>query len=93
MNFPLKALVCGVLIATSQLAGAADAPAGKSAAAPVSQAAAATPRPVEDWIIYDDATYTPVVDDVSRSLDAARKAFDAKDYAMAAAHMRAVADE
>jgi len=41
----------------------------------------------------DDTTYTPVVDDVSRHLAAARKAFDAKDNKKAATEMRAVADQ
>ena len=38
-------------------------------------------------------TYTPVADEISRHLAAARKAFDAKDHKKAATEMRAVADE
>jgi hypothetical protein len=93
MNFPLKPLALAVLVASSQLAGAADAPSLKTTAAPIVQPARAALKAPEDWIIYDDSTYTPVTDDVSQSLDAARKAFDARDYATAAAQMRAVADE
>jgi len=47
----------------------------------------------EDWIVYDDTTYTPVDDAVSRHLDAARKAFNAKDNKKAATEMRAAAGE
>jgi hypothetical protein len=38
-------------------------------------------------------TYTPVADEISRRLAAARKAFEAKDNKKAAAELRAVADE
>ena len=93
MNFALKPLALAMLVATSQLAGATDAPAPKTSAAPLVQPAAVATKAPVDWIIYDDATYTPVVDAVSRHLDAARKAFDAKDHKTAATEMRAVADE
>lgn len=99
MNFALKPIALAMLAATTQLAGVAYAQAPKAPAAPVVQPApAATKAPIptkspEDWIIYDDTTYTPVVDEVSRHLDAARKAFDAKDNKKAATEMRAVADE
>lgn len=93
MNFALKPLVLAMLVATSQLAGAADAPAPKTTSAPVVQPAAVATKAPDDWIIYDATTYTPVVDAVSRHLDAARKAFEAKDNKTAAAEMRAVAAE
>ncbi len=99
MNFPLKPIALAMLVATTQLAGVAYAQAPKASAAPIVQPApAATKAPTptkapEDWIVYGDTTYTPVVDDVSRHLDAARKAFDAKDNKKAAAEMRTVADE
>ncbi len=99
MNFTLKPVALAMLLATAQLAGVTYAQAPKAPAAPVVQPApAATKAPIptkapEDWIIYDDTTYTPVVDDVSRHLDAARKAFDAKDNKKAATELRAVADE
>ncbi len=99
MNFALKSITLAVLVATTQLAGVAYAQAPKAPAAPVVQPAPAVtkaPIPIkspDDWIIYDDTTYTPVVDAVSRHLDAARKAFDAKDNKKAATELRAVADE
>ncbi|HQR20594.1 MAG TPA: hypothetical protein PLE54_09755 [Burkholderiaceae bacterium] len=103
MNFTLKPIAPAVLAAAAQFAGVAYAQAPKAPAAPVTApaarpapAATKTPIPIktpEDWIIYDDSTYTPVVDDVSRHLRAARKAFDAKDEKKAAAELRIVADE
>ena len=103
MNFTLKPVALAMLVATAQLAGVAYAQAPKAPAAPVVQPAAqpapaATKAPIptkapEDWIIYDDTTYTPVVDNVSRHLDAARKALDTKDNKKAATELRAVADE
>ena len=97
MNVGPKLIALAALVATTQLAAVAHAQAVKAPAVPVVHPAASkttisTKQP-EDWIIYDDATYTPVVDDVSRHLDAARKAFDAKDTKKAAVEMRAVADE
>jgi hypothetical protein len=103
MNFTLKPIALAVLVATAELAGVTYAQVPKAPAVPVVQAAGqsaptATKAPIptkvpEDWIIFDDITYTPVVDDVSRHLDAARKAFDAKDDKKAAAELRAVADD
>ncbi len=98
MDFALKPIALAPIIAVTQLAGVAYAEAPKASAAPIVQPApAATRAPVptkapEDWIVYDGTTYTPVVDDVSRQLDAARKAFDAKDSKKAAAEMRAAAE-
>ena len=99
MNFALKPIVVAMLVAMTQLAGVAYAQASKPLAEPDARPAlVATKSPIptkapEDWIIYEDTTYTPVVDAVSRHLDAARKAFDAKDNKKAAAEMHAVADE
>lgn len=95
MNFALKPIAVAMLVATTQLAGMAYAQASKPLAEPV---LATTKIPIqtkapEDWIIYDETTYTPVVDAVSRHLNAARKAFDAKDNKKAAAEMHAVAHE
>lgn len=64
--------------------------------APATPATATTPVTIQsptDWIAYEDMTYTPVADEVSRHLAAARTAFDAKDNKKAAAEMRAVAAE
>jgi hypothetical protein len=102
MNVPLKPIALAMLVATAELAGVTYAQAPKAPAVPVVQAAshsgptaAKAPIPTkvpEDWIIFDDTTYTPVVDDVSRHLDAARKAFEAKDDKKAAAELRTAAD-
>lgn len=64
-------------------------PAGTAASAPA-QAPLATQAPGE-WIEYDDLTVTPVVDDVSRDLAAARSALANKDNARAAASLQAAA--
>src|SRR5664279_691049 len=97
MNIALKSIALALLVEATQLGGVAYAQAPKAAGAPLVQSAAAkTPiltKAPEDWIIYDDTSFTPVVDDVSRHLDAARKVFDAKDSEKAATEMRAVADE
>jgi hypothetical protein len=90
-------IAVAVLAATADFAGLAYAQAAKAPAAPVAYPAAykttiSTKSP-EDWIVYDDETYTPVVDDVSRHLDAAREDFDVNDMKKAAVELRAVADE
>ena len=96
----IKPIALAGLLAAAQLANVAYAQAPKGApAAAVQPASPATPAALqlkapEDWIIYDNTTtYTPVLDDLSRHLDAARKAFDAKDNKKAATEMRAAADE
>ncbi|MEP7208175.1 MAG: hypothetical protein ABI920_14655 [Casimicrobiaceae bacterium] len=101
-----KPLVVVVLAATTQFAGAtfAQVPMAPTTlamqaqpvapAAPSLPAAAITPqptKPADDWIVYDDMTFTPVVDDISRHLAAARKAFDARDRTTAVTELRAVA--
>lgn len=99
MKFALKPIALAMLLAATQLSGVAYAQASKAPGAPASQpAGTATKAPIstsapQDWVIYDDTTYTPVVDDLSRHLDAARKAFDAKDRKKAATELRAAADE
>ncbi|MBK9609306.1 MAG: hypothetical protein IPO58_23910 [Betaproteobacteria bacterium] len=102
MNFTPKSMALAMLVATTELAGVACAQAPKAPVAPVTQAAmqsapAVTKAPIttktpEDWIIYDDTTYTPVVDNVSEHLESARKALEMKDDKKAAAELRAVAD-
>jgi hypothetical protein len=97
MNVALTLTALVALAAAAPLTGIAQAQTADASAVPVAQPAhpktTISTKSPEDWIVYDDATYTPVVDDVSRHLDAARKAFDAKDTKKAAAEMRAVADE
>jgi hypothetical protein len=47
----------------------------------------------DDWIIYDETTYSPVIDDIDRHLAAARAAFVAQDGKTAAAQLRTVSEE
>lgn len=63
----------------------AVAPAAAAAKAPV------TAKSPTDWIAYDDATYTPVLDDVSQALADARPALAKKDNVKAAEAMTAAA--
>lgn len=99
MKLTLTPLTIAVMIATTQLSGVVFAQTTKTPTAPTAQAASAGTKtsiainPPADWIIYDDKTFTPVADSISLHLDAARKAFDAKDNKKATAEMRAVADE
>jgi hypothetical protein len=55
-------------------------------------APASSPTP-DDWIMYDETSYSPVVDDVDRHLAAARAAFAVKDSKTAAAQLRTVSAE
>ncbi len=96
----LTPLTVAILIALTPFSGMAFAQTTKTPAAPTAPtsppAAATAPVTIQsptDWIAYEDMTYTPVADEISRRLAAARKAFDAKDNKKAAAEMRAVADE
>ena len=96
----LTPLTVAMLIALTPFSGMAFAQTTKTPAAPTaptSPPAAATARVTiqspTDWIAYEDMTYTPIADEITRRLAAARKAFDAKDHKKAAEEMRAVADE
>ncbi|MEP7153606.1 MAG: hypothetical protein ABI856_18040 [Nitrospira sp.] len=99
MTFHFKPLSATMLIALTALSGMAFAQTTKTLAAPTAHATPApATAPVQtksptDWISYDDMTFTPVADKISRHLAASRKAFDAKDNQKAAAEMRAVVDE
>lgn len=98
MTFAFKPIVLAAAVAAAQVAGAAHALTQSAPVAANAQSAAAANAPTptrapDDWIVYEDRTYTPVVDTVSRHLDAARKALDAKDNATAAAELRVVAGE
>ena len=92
-------LTVTMLIALTPLSGVALAQTTKTPAlstAPATSASAAAPVAIQsptDWIAYEDMTYTPVADEISRHLAVARRAFDAKDHKKAAAEMRTVADE
>jgi hypothetical protein len=73
------------------------APASATTSATTAAAASSTAKaPVvakspTDWIEYDDATYTPVLDDVSQALATARAALAKKDNAKAAEAMTTAA--
>jgi len=83
------------LFAQFPVASMAQTPAAAPSAAasqPASPAAAAGASAApSDWIQYDDLSLTPVVDDVSRALAAARTALAAKDNAKAAESLQAAA--
>lgn len=92
-------LIPAILIALTPLSGVAFAQTAKTPAAPTAPttpAAATAPVTIQsptDWIRYENMTYTPVADEVSRRLAAAGKAFYEKDNKKAAAEMRAMAGE
>lgn len=98
MKFIPKFITLAVMIATAQFSAYANSETERVADSSMAHAVSApikAPIAIQsptDWIIYDDTTYTPVADEVSRHLDAARKAFDAKSNSKAAAELHAVAD-
>lgn len=99
MTLSRSRLTAAILIALTSLFGVALADTTETPTATTTQAIPhgttppATINSPIDWIIYEDGTYTPVVDEISRRLAAVRKAFDGKDNKKAASEMRAVADE
>ena len=96
MKTHITLVSAAVLLAFAQAPLTAAAQAQKPLA-PVTAASATaastpvTPKAPTDWIEYDDATYTPVVDDVSKHLAEARAALTSKDNAKAAESMQAAA--
>lgn len=90
-------LVAAAIVAViTQLPLVAAAQTSKQAAAPAATAVAPAKAPIAaksptEWIQYDDMTVTPVLDDVSSQLAAARAALDKKDTAKAAEAMQAAA--
>jgi hypothetical protein len=100
MKLQTTVLAAAVVLAFAQLpltAAAQNAtpavPASSPAATVAAPAAKApvTAKSPTDWIEYDDATYTPVLDDVSQALANARAALAKKDNAKAADAMTAAA--
>jgi hypothetical protein len=65
--------------------------ASPAASTPLTAKSAITARSPADWIEYDDATYTPVLDDVSQALADARSALARNDRVEAASAMHAAA--
>lgn len=101
MKFRLQSVAAAAVIAVAPFSmafatTAVPAATASSAATPVpAAAAAAAPVPLQspvDWISSEDTTFTPVVDEVSRRMLSAARAFDAKDNAKASAELNAVAD-
>lgn len=99
MKFQLHTVAAAAVIAIAPFSMAfattAVAPAAVAASAAASAPAAAPvalqSSPI-DWISVEETSFTPVVDEVSRRMLAATRAFDAKDNAKAAAELNAVAD-
>jgi hypothetical protein len=83
----LSQLPLTVAAQTTKPAASISAP----AAAPASAVAPVTARAPTDWIQYEDATYTPVLDDVSKALADARTALAKKDNVKASEAMTAAA--
>ena len=93
-------IAAAVVLAFAQLPLTAAAQGSKPAAPASSSNAAAAASTAKapvlakspaDWIEYDDATYTPVLDDVSQALANARAALAKKDNAKAAEAMTTAA--
>lgn len=86
----------GALSAIALLSAACGKSEPKAAeTAKPAQAAARAEIPAQqpkDWIIVDETEYIPVIDDLSEKLNAARKAFVAKDWKGSAADLRSAAD-
>jgi hypothetical protein len=96
MTLRLSPIAASALIAFAQVPMVVAAQTAKPAAAPVAAAASApkavfAPKSPVEWIRYEDATYTPVLDDVSTHLSAVRAALAQKDNAKAAEAMQAAA--
>lgn len=94
MNARTPVFAAAIVAACSQLPLTALAQAATGAAPVATSAIVRPPAPAgspADWIEYDDLSYTPVIDDVSTNLAAARAALASKDPAKAADAMRAAA--
>jgi hypothetical protein len=92
-RIPLNFAIALAILAQSPLvahAQAAQVPGRQPAAASGSNSAPAANSPTE-WIRYPDRTLTPVVDEVSTDLAAARAALTRKDNAAAVQSMKAAA--
>ncbi len=82
----VAAATAALALAQPFIVSAATAPAAAaaSAAAPAASMAARSPQ---DWISFEDATFTPVLDDVSQALADTRAALARKDNGAAADSM------
>ncbi len=96
MKTHITAVAAGVVLALGQwplmaAAQTAKPAAPATAAAPVSAKTPVTAKAPTDWIEFEDATYTPVLDDVSQALADVRAALAKKDHVKAADAMQAAA--
>ena len=97
MNNRLTLVAVAVVLALGQLPLTAAAQSAKPAApataasAPASAKAPVTAKSPTDWIEYEDTTYTPVLDDVSKALAEVRTALAKKDNAKASEAMTSAA--
>ena len=97
MKNRLTLIPAAVLLALSQAPSVAVAQAFQAPIAATASASAAAPKAAlvaktpSDWIRFDDASYTPVIDDVSRHLADARLALSKKEDVKAAEAIRASA--
>jgi len=85
-----------ILVGTAyaQPGGGADNTAAKTAvgtSSPSGSKPQISPKTADEWIVVQNEDYIPVIDDVSRKLQSARKAFMMKDPAGAATDLRATA--
>lgn len=82
-------------VACNKSSNTADSTAATASVAATGQSAAKSEiasKIPEDWVVVQDQDYIPVIDDLSRKLQSARKTFLAKDPAAAATDVRATAD-
>jgi hypothetical protein len=81
-----------MLVGLAPVVGLAAAqPPAAPATTPAAQGVTPQMAPTTDWIEFDDATVTPVVDDVSAHLAQARRALAANDRGAAASALQAAA--
>lgn len=97
MKIRLHLVPAAVLLALSQAPSLTAAQTPQAPITPATSASAAAPKAAlvakapADWIRFNDASYTPVIDDVSRHLGDARRALSKKEGIEAAEAMRAAA--
>ena len=96
MNHRITLTAAAVVLAMGPLPPIASAQSAKpvapvAATAPASAKAPVTAKAPIEWIEFDDASYTPVLDDVSKALAQARAALASKDNAKASAAISAAA--
>ncbi len=97
MKIRIHLVPAAVLLALYQAPSLTAAQTPQTPITPATSASAAAPKAAlvakapADWIRFDDASYTPVIDDVSRHLADARRALSKQEGIKAAEAMRAAA--